>query len=203
MTAGPYSRLDQLQPQADVRVEAAADGTRVLVAEGGDPQLIWRPSRAELAPFERRGAVRVRVRIRALEGRLTEPCVFVDWGDGFGEEGWKPLTLAERGVYVGTANSSAGSLRALRFDPSTQPGRFELTGFDVEPAGPTSAGLRTISPARRLVRKALRKAPPPLRNTLRAARSLITGGASGRRAVAGRSLARELRARFRGGPESA
>jgi hypothetical protein len=67
---------------ADVRVERAGEDGLVLHAEGAIRSCCG-ALEAELRRFERRGAVRVRARLRRSTG-AGGACVFVDWGDGFG-----------------------------------------------------------------------------------------------------------------------
>lgn len=180
--------LGGLAPHDGVRVLEASEAGVLMEATGADPQMLWKPSGTDAERLAGRAAVRVRVRLRAVEGSLVEPCVYADWGDGFSQQTWKPLSRSERGVYAATAHSDAGSLRALRFDPSTQPCRFLLSGFEVEPAGPAGASLPAISPSRRMVRRLLRRAPQSVQTAVRSARSLVTGDRRKRQAVGGRLL---------------
>jgi hypothetical protein len=151
MSVGSLKLAPVLRPSLGVRAEGGDTAEPIFVADGADPQMIWTPTGAERELFKHRGAVRVRLRIALLEGKLLEPCIYVDWGDGFSEETRKALTLDGQGRFGAVADTNAGSLKAIRFDPSTTTCRFKLTAFEVEPAvlsRPTSrrsrrcAGLR-------------------------------------------------------------
>ncbi len=177
--AAPSSALAGLKPLADLREQAGEGARRAYATTGIDPQLVWTPSKAERAALDGRSAIRVRIEMRALEGRLSEPCIYVDWGDGFSEETRKALSAVERGVYVATAHSNAGACRRVRIDPTTSPGKFEVTTLQVEPATEASGMIRRLSPAHRLARRGLRRLPAPAQGMLRAARQAVTGGPSG------------------------
>jgi hypothetical protein len=158
--------LNGLAPSKGVR---GVGGSEYL-AEGADPQMLWRPS-SEMRPLlTGRSAVRVRVRMEALDGRLTSPCIYVDWGDGFSEESRKPLTLVEPGLYSGVAHTNAGACRRIRFDPSSTPCRFALTAFEVEPTAAPSAHVPRLGVGRRLLRRVVRRLPVGVQNALQRAR---------------------------------
>lgn len=70
----------RLQPRAHARAAGEGPDGPVFEAVGDDPQLIWTPepgARQALADY---AAVRVQVGLRALDGRLADPCVYLDWG---------------------------------------------------------------------------------------------------------------------------
>ena len=86
----------QLAPFRDVTLIEGGDGIGVFEATSDDPRMIWRPGHADLLALSAQNAVRVRVEMTALEGRLREPCVYFDWGDGFTEETRRPLSPRRR-----------------------------------------------------------------------------------------------------------
>lgn len=132
-----------------------------------DPQMLWRVEKDDRPRFEGASAVRVTVSLTALEGRITEPCIYVDWGDGFSTESRKALGHVSEGVYTAVAHSNAGGLRRIRFDPSNEPCVFEVTDFSVEPAVEPSPNIRRISAPRRLIRSVTRRLPGRVQQLLR------------------------------------
>lgn len=140
-----------------------------------DPQMLWRVEKDDLQRLEGVASTRVTVHMRALEGQLSEPCIYADWGDGFSEESRKTLTCVADGVYTAIAHSNAGALREIRFDPSGEPCVYELAAFLVEAASEPSPNIRRLSTSRRLLRAAVRRLPTPLQQ---ATRGLRAGGAA-------------------------
>jgi lipopolysaccharide biosynthesis protein len=129
--------------------------------------MLWRVEKDDRPRFEGASAVRVTVSLTALEGRITEPCIYVDWGDGFSTESRKALGHVSEGVYTAVAHSNAGGLRRIRFDPSNEPCVFEVTDFSVEPAVEPSPNIRRISAPRRLIRSVTRRLPGRVQQLLR------------------------------------
>jgi lipopolysaccharide biosynthesis protein len=162
-----------LAPFRDVTLIEGADGGGVFEATGDDPRMIWRPGHTDLQALSDQNAVRVRVEMTALEGRLREPCVYFDWGDGFTEETRRPLSRVAENTYSAVGHSNAGECRAVRFDPSAGPCRFGLTGFVVEGVGATAANTPRLSLPRRLVRRVLRRTPVGLQRAIRRIKAAI------------------------------
>lgn len=179
---GPrHAAKAKLTPHEAVTALGEDNGAAVYQAEGGDPQMLWRPGLTERAALFGQGALRVRVEMTALDGRLKDPCVYFDWGDGFSEETRKPLSPAAPGVFAAVGHSNAGACRAIRFDPSAAPCKFRITGFTVEPVGEGAVSVPRLSIARRLARRVLRRLPGGVQSGLRRtkARLLNPGGLSG------------------------
>jgi lipopolysaccharide biosynthesis protein len=162
----------------------------VFEAIGDDPQMSWTASDGD--GLGAHPAVRVRVGLRALEGRLLEPCIYVDWGDGWTEETRVRLRPAGDDLYTAVAQSNAGACRSIRLDPSAAPCRFIVTDFQVEPSGEPSQHLRRMTPQRRALRSAVRRLPVPVQGLLRTGRDLV-GGDPKRRGDARRRLGRRFR----------
>lgn len=154
-------------------------GPTQFEAFGDDPKMLWLPGKEDLADLAGSGAVRVTVRMEARAGRLAEPCVYGDWGDGFSEETRKPLVLVEQGVFSALIQSNAGALRKIRFDPSSQACQFELIDFTVTAAAEAIASVQRLSLARRLARRAMRRLPPPVQWAARAAKRALSGDTRG------------------------
>ena len=164
--------------------------TGAFAADGGDPQMLWRPSPEQQLQLKGSPAVRVTTTLVAIEGTLIDPCVYVDWGDGFSEDTQIPLLLTEGGAYTALAQSNAGSLRRIRLDPSIAPCTFTLTAFEVEPTATFLRDVPRLSYARRLGRRILRRAPAPIQRRLREIYRFAVGGADHRRAVIGKAANR-------------
>lgn len=133
-----------------------------------DPQMLWRVEKDERSRFEGASAVRITVTLTADEGRITEPCVYVDWGDGFSDESRKVLGHVAGDTFTAVAHTNAGGLRRIRFDPSSEPCVFDLAEFTVEPAVDPSPNVRRISAPRRLIRSVTRLLPGRVQHALRA-----------------------------------
>jgi lipopolysaccharide biosynthesis protein len=132
-----------------------------------DPQMLWPVEKDDRDRFEGASAVRITVRLKALEGKISEPCVYGDWGDGFSEESRKALGHVSEGLYTGVAHTNAGSLRRLRLDPSSEPCLFEISEFVVEAAVAPASNIRRLSTPKRLVRGVTRLLPAPAQHVLR------------------------------------
>ena len=174
-----FSELAPLD--AVIKLGDAADGTPIFDASGDDPKMIWRPGAADRANLESHGMVRVRIELETILGPLREPCVYFDWGDGFTEETRRPLSLTASGHYRGVGQTNAGSCRAIRFDPSAGPCRFNVRSFVVEGLGAAAGKVPRLSAPRRLVRRVLRRLPDRLQRGLRQAKGIVTdsGDAAG------------------------
>ena len=86
MSGAVATGADRLVPLVDVTPDGEHEGSPAFRAAGADPQMLWTPSREEKAALGAAAAVRIRVGFKALDGRLTDPCLYADWGDGFSEE---------------------------------------------------------------------------------------------------------------------
>jgi lipopolysaccharide biosynthesis protein len=191
LTTSASDTLAALKPLVDVRADGALEGAPVFVASGADPQMLWRPEGADRAALAGHGAVRVRIGLKALEGRLTDPCLYADWGDGFSEETRATLRIVEPGLYTAVSRSNGADLRRLRIDPTSSPGRFVVTRLQVEPAEGEPTAAARHSPLKRLLRKGLRRLPLPLQRLLRTLRAAVRGDA-GAQGGARRRLLRAL-----------
>jgi len=161
------ARLPQARLPTALKGIAPAETPERFRAVTDDPQMLWRVEKDDRPRFEGASAVRVTVSLKALEGRITEPCVYVDWGDGFSTDSRKALGHVSEGVYTAVAHTNAGALRRIRFDPSSEPCVFEVTEFSVEPAVEPSPNVRRISAPRRLIRSVTRRLPGRVQNALR------------------------------------
>jgi lipopolysaccharide biosynthesis protein len=183
----------RLTPFDGVKAIIDANGSEVFEAVGDDPRMVWRPGRSDKAALSTQNAVRVRVEMTAIEGRLREPCVYFDWGDGFTEETRRPLSRTSGDAYSAVGHSNAAACRGIRFDPSAGPCRFRITSFSVEGVGATATKIPRLSLPRRLARHVLRRAPDSVQRALRRAKATLLGG--GRLGLASRALRRVV-----GGP---
>ena len=184
------ARLADLKPRSQVRAGGASPDGPVFEATGDDPQMSWTATEAD--GLGAHPAVRIRVGLRALDGRLVEPCAYIDWGDGWTEETRVRLRLSEGDVYTAVAQSNSGACRSVRLDPSAAPCRFVVTGFAVEPSGEPSEHLRRLTPQRRALRGVVRRLPVPVQSLLRTGRDLV-GGDPKKRMDARRRLGRRFR----------
>lgn len=186
------SALGGLTPRKHLVSRGEAEDGPAFEATGDDPQLLWTPDPETLRALSQHAAVRVQVGMRPLEGQLIDPCIYVDWTDGFTEDTRARLRLVEREVYAATAHSNSGACRSIRIDPSSAPCRFVVTGLTVEPVGEPSEHLRRLTPARRALRGAVRRLPAPVQQLLRTGRDLVSRD-SKRRGDARRRLSRRFR----------
>ena len=161
-------------------------------ARGLDPQMLWRApkDRTDLAG---RGAVAVTVTMQAVDGRISEPSIYADWGDGYSEETLKALSMVSEGVYRGVAYTNAGALRRIRFDPSTGPCTFKLLDFKVEPAAEAANPAPRLSAPRRLLRAGLRRLPGPMQTGLRRSAAVVRSALRGERGGAAHTRPRAWR----------
>jgi lipopolysaccharide biosynthesis protein len=163
----------RLTPFKDVHVIEGSVGVEVFDAVGDDPRMIWRPGNADREALRAQHAVRVRVEMTAVAGRLREPCVYFDWGDGFTEETRRPLIRVTDNTYSAVGHSNAGACKAVRFDPSAGPCQFRLKSFAVEGIGATAAATPKLSLPRRLSRRVLRRLPDNIQRALRRTKAVI------------------------------
>ena len=182
------ARPGGLVPLADVVVDGEHEGRRAFSANGPDPQMLWTPSKEEREAFGGHAALRVRVGLQPLAGRLTDPCLYADWGDGFSEETRASLRVVEPGLYTAVARSNASGLRRLRIDPTASPARFVVTRLEVEPADGEEGALRRHSAPKRLLRKVLRRLPAPAQRMLRLTRDALAGDSRAREGARRRLL---------------
>ena len=72
------------------------------------------------------GWYRLRARMPELQGRLVNPCLYPDYGDGIAEATRIDLGLVQASGRLDTVVRFAQPLHALRFDPTTAPAVFRL-----------------------------------------------------------------------------
>lgn len=153
-----------LKPLAQLRVGGWRDGDPVYEATGDDPQLLWSPSREERQKLLGVAGVQIRWAAELIAGEFVEPCVYVDWGDGFTEDGVSALQLDGEGGYTTFVAAQGPGCRRVRIDPSLKPCTFRVTQVSVAGAGklvfgsPTERALeqfkRALGPARGILRRA-------------------------------------------------
>ena len=105
-------------------VQLSDDGGGVLTSEGADPHLVY-----AVAPALPAGWYRLRIDV---EGTLVLPSLYLDTGAGMSEVERQDLDLAE-GAGIDSVVRVGGSLRHIRFDPSTLPGSFRIGRIALEP----------------------------------------------------------------------
>ncbi|WP_297513980.1 glycoside hydrolase family 99-like domain-containing protein [uncultured Caulobacter sp.] len=173
-----------LKPGRDVVARGVdAEGRAILAAADGDPQMLWRPSRAERAALRGAKAVRVDVKLQATEQELVRPALYADWGDGFSEDSHARLKAGPDGWFAALPARS-WRLNGLRLDPSERPCQFTVSDFKVtrigdlgqDPRGWKGAAIQTIKPLLGPLRGPLGKAWRRGREALRNARGLHRPG---------------------------
>lgn len=162
------------------------DQAGAFVARGDDPQMLWTPQRGN-PQLSNLSAFRLTVCMTPIEGEISEPCIYADWGDGFSEETETRLSIVSDGVYRGVSYTNAGGLRRLRFDPSCGPCAFVVESFEIEEVGDGGPPAIRISPVRRWARVMLRRLPQSTQTTIRRVaaqmRALMMGDAGGLKVV--------------------
>lgn len=127
--------LDQLQRVRTAQGRVAWEATDI------DPKIrLWENS-ADMLP---KGWYRLRGRFETLEGRLSVPCLYMDYGAGFSAEEAthfpQPGADGRLDALVLLKFPAAG----LRFDPTTRPATFALSDLALERASRVGALLRML-----------------------------------------------------------
>ncbi len=169
----------------DVTVRGVdARGQTVLTAVNGDPQMFWTPTRAERAALRAAKAVRIDLKLQAIDGQLVGPALYADWGDGFSEDSYTRLKAGPDGWFA-SLPARSWQLIGVRLDPSEAACAFMIADFRVTRVGDLGADPRGWRGA---VIQALKPALGPLRRPIGAAwrrsRAMLQR-VRGRRAVAG------------------
>jgi lipopolysaccharide biosynthesis protein len=157
-----------LKPLAQLRVAGWSDGEPVYAATGDDPQLLWSPSPEARKALVGVAGVQIRWSAELIEGQFVEPCVYVDWGDGFTEDGVAALQSDGEGGYMAFVAAQGPACRRVRIDPSLkQPCTFRVREVSVTGAGElvfaSSAAKaverfkRALGPARGVLRRVRRR----------------------------------------------
>lgn len=146
--------MSGLKPGRGVTVEGLDPrGRTLLAASGDDPQMVWTPTREQRRALRAAKAVRVDVRLEAVEGQLLGPALYADWGDGFSEDSFTRLKAGPEGWFASLPARSF-QLNAVRLDPSEGECRFTVTDFKVarvgdlgeDPRGLRGAAIQAIKP---------------------------------------------------------
>lgn len=169
----------------DVTVRGVdARGQTVLTAVNGDPQMFWTPTRAERAALRAAKAVRIDLKLQAIDGQLVGPALYADWGDGFSEDSYTRLKAGPDGWFA-SLPARSWQLIGVRLDPSEAACAFMIADFRVTRVGDLGADPRGWKGA---AIQALKPALGPLRRPIGAAwrrsRAMLQR-VRGRRAVAG------------------
>jgi lipopolysaccharide biosynthesis protein len=144
-----------LKPGRDVTVQGVdAQGRTVLAAAGGDPQMTWTPTRAERTGLRAAKAVRIDIKLEAVEGALVGPALYADWGDGFSEDSYTRLKAGPDGWFA-SLPARSWQLSGVRLDPSEGACAFTVADFKVtrigdlgkDPRGLHGAAIQAIKPA--------------------------------------------------------
>jgi len=131
-----------LRPLSSATIEIGDGGAVVVKGFGSDPQLLWRPANP-LTLFDI-ASIEIEVALQVLDGVVTAPRVYANWGDGFVESSAAALRSTGRGSYSAVLSAAGRVCLGIRFDPSIRPCSFVLTEFRVIPDGRpvASYGLR-------------------------------------------------------------
>ena len=176
-----------LKPGRDVTVRGAdAQGRTILTAAGGDPQMLWTPTRAERAALRAAKAVRIDVRLEAVEGQLVGPALYADWGDGFSEDSYTRLKAGPDGWFASLPARSF-QLNGVRLDPSEGACAFTVGDFTVtrigdlgkDPRGLRGAAIQALKPMLGPLRKPAGAIWRRGRSVLQSARAPRLGGGTG------------------------
>ncbi|WP_225209901.1 glycosyltransferase family 2 protein [Xanthomonas bonasiae] len=108
-------------PLADLACLAAGEVT-TWESVGSDPQFALAQPALPLAA----GWYRLRGVLRELDGRLANPCLYPDYGNGIAEDTRIDLALAAGRGSLDVVVQFPEPLQALRFDPTDAYARFEL-----------------------------------------------------------------------------
>ena len=146
--------MSGLKPGRDVTVQGLdARGRTVLAAAGGDPQMLWTPTRAERTALRAAKAVRIDLKLEATEGQLVGPALYADWGDGFSEDSYTRLKAGPDGWFASLPARSF-QLNGVRLDPSEGACAFTVSDFKVtrigdlgkDPRGWKGAAIQAVKP---------------------------------------------------------
>lgn len=108
-------------PLADLACIAAGE-VAIWESVGSDPQLALGQPALQLAA----GWYRLRGVLRELDGRLANPCLYPDYGNGIAEDTRIDLALAAGRGRLDVVVRFSAPLQALRFDPTNAYARFAL-----------------------------------------------------------------------------
>ena len=114
----------RLTPLVQLVAHTSVSGDVEYVADGDDPQFRVDPDKGiqALTP----GWHMMEVEFAVIEGAIQRPCLYPDYGGGCSEANRIPLPQPDaRGRIRGLVLVSR-PLRALRFDPSIRPARFQI-----------------------------------------------------------------------------
>lgn len=169
----------------DVTVQGSdAKGRTILAAAGGDPQMLWTPTRAERAALRAAKAVRIDLKLEAVDGQLVGPALYADWGDGFSEDSYTRLKAGPDGWFA-SLPARSWQLTGVRLDPSEGACTFTVADFKVtrigdlgvDPRGWKGVAIQALKPALGPLRK-------PVGAAWRRGRAMLQRS-RGTRAVAG------------------
>ncbi len=146
----------------------------VMSAETADPQIYLAPSDGRFTQLEVDKAVFRAKLERVGDAALVNPCLYLDYGEGFSEarEGRLRLRPDAAGV-VSVEIASPWRLRSLRLDPSERICRLTLGPATLAPA-PGAKPQKPAGGALSLLRRAYRSLPLPLGLKRAAARRLVS-----------------------------
>ncbi|ATC23603.1 rhamnan synthesis protein F [Caulobacter vibrioides] len=166
-----------LKTGRDVSVTGVdAAGRTVLTARDGDPQMVWTPTREERKALRAAKAVRIDVKLEAVDGKLVGPALYADWGDGFSEDSYARLKAGPDGWFASLPARSF-QLNGVRLDPSEGACAFTVEAFTVTRIGDLGRDPRGLRGA---VIQALKPMLGPLRGPAGAAwrrgRALLAKG---------------------------
>jgi len=139
----------------DVTVQGVdAQGRTVFAAAHGDPQMVWTPTRAERAALRAAKAVRIDLKLEAVDGQLVGPALYADWGDGFSEDSYTRLKAGPDGWFA-SLPARSWQLTGVRLDPSEGACAFMIADFRVtrvgdlgaDPRGWKGAAIQALKPA--------------------------------------------------------
>lgn len=157
------TRAFDASPIADVQLKSIG-GHNVFVGTGYDPQLmIIEPDTGMVATLSP-GAYNVLISATVETGRVIRPCLYLDYGRGFGED-------SDRRVMLGSlADNQWGCrldlqrrARQIRFDPSEEPVTLAHMQIQVESRDDRVSQPLTL---RRVARQLYHSLPAPLRAAL-------------------------------------
>lgn len=114
----------RLTPLLQLVAHAAAPAAVQYEAVGDDPQFRVDPEQGihALAP----GWYAMDVTLTASEGAIQRPCLYPDYGGGCSEATRIPLPQPDHAGGVRALVLISRPLRALRFDPTIRPARFQI-----------------------------------------------------------------------------
>ncbi|MFC4726853.1 glycosyltransferase family 2 protein [Coralloluteibacterium thermophilus] len=129
---GPSAMPPPFAPQGTVQLDRC--GANEWTCLGEDPQFLYR-----LEPPLPAGWYRLRATLRATQGRVLDPCVYVDQGQGFAEDLRMPLRYDPKAGLLDAIVRFDREVRGLRFDPSTTVCCFVFDGLCCDRLGEAEA----------------------------------------------------------------